>query len=59
MFLFLTTNMAAVTSPANKQLPITRHFSQWDLTLAKQLLANDKIFASLSQAKIKREKQQT
>jgi len=53
--------MAAVTSPANKikQLPITRHFSQWDLTLAKKLLANDKIFASLSKTKIKRDKQQT
>ena len=45
-------HMAALTSPANKQLPITRHFSQCHLTLAKKLLANDKIFASLSQKKI-------
>ena len=59
MLLVLTTNMAAVTSPANKQLPITRHFSLWDLTPAKKLLAKDKIFASLSQTKIKRDKQQT
>ena len=52
MLLFLTANMAALTSPANKQLPVTRHFSQCDLTLAKKLLANDKIFGSLSQKKI-------
>ena len=62
MLLFLTTTiltMAALTSPANKQLPITRHFSQCDLTLAKKLLANDKNLCFTESKKDKRDKRQT